>query len=120
MTGDIEKEAENALLMRSPDKIKSDILIVPHHGSRTSSTGGFIDAVSPEYAFFPVGYKNRFGFPKQDILSRYEDRDIEIRVSYRTGALSARFSQNGLQINEFRQNNRRFWHYVDRSIPVSD
>ena len=77
LTGDIEKEAEALLLERRGGQIKSDVLIVPHHGSKTSSTLEFIEAVSPKYAFFPVGYKNRFGFPKQDILSRYENRGID-------------------------------------------
>ena len=120
LTGDIEKEAEKALLMRSPEKIDANVLIVPHHGSKTSSTNHFIDAVSPEYAFFPAGYRNRFGFPKQDILFRYENRGIDTRVSYQTGALSVKFRKNGLQLHEFRQDNHHFWHYQDSVIPGSN
>ena len=120
LTGDIEKQAENILLKRSASKLKADILIVPHHGSKTSSTTKFIESVSPQFAFFPAGYKNRFGFPKQDILSRYETHDIDTRVSYKSGALLVKFCQNGIQINEFRPDNQRFWHRNDFSISVSD
>lgn len=119
LTGDIEKQAEFQLLKQSANKLKADILIVPHHGSRTSSTNEFIDSVSPQFAFFPVGYKNRFGFPKQDILSRYEARSVDTRVSYLTGALLVKFRENGIHINEYRRNNRHFWHHDDISIPVS-
>ena len=89
----------------------SDILLVPHHGSKTSSTNAFISAVSPEYAFTPAGYKNRFGFPKQDIMARYDTFNVKTYVSYETGELSAKFIKTGLQINEYRTKNRRFWHH---------
>jgi len=111
LTGDIEKKAEKRLIERYSNRLDADILLVPHHGSRTSSTKEFISAVSPEYAFIPVGYRNRFGFPKQDIMTRYEVLGVKTFVSYKTGELSARFRDNGLQINEFRTKNRRFWHY---------
>lgn len=110
LTGDVEKQAEKSLLIHSSNKLKADILIVPHHGSKTSSTLEFIKQVDPKYAFFPVGYRNRFGFPKQDIMSRYKSLGIETRISYQTGALSARFRKNGLQIDEFRKQNQRIWH----------
>lgn len=111
LTGDIEKQAETILVNKYREKLASDILLVPHHGSKTSSTNTFISAVSPEYAFIPAGYKNRFGLPKQDIMARYDAFNVKTYVSYETGELSARFFEKGLQINEFRTNNRRFWHH---------
>ncbi|MCZ6802730.1 MAG: DNA internalization-related competence protein ComEC/Rec2 [Proteobacteria bacterium] len=111
LTGDIERQAEKSLLKNARELIKSDILLVPHHGSRTSSTKMFISAVAPKYAFTATGYRNRFGFPKQDIISRYETHGIETLVSYKTGEISAKFREGGLKIDEFRTNNRRFWHY---------
>ena len=111
LTGDIEKQAEFNLLNRRKSKLASDILLVPHHGSRTSSMPAFISAVSAEHAFLAVGYKNRFGFPKQDIMARYDAQKVKTYVSYETGELSAKFRQTGLQIDEFRTKNRRFWHY---------
>lgn len=120
LTGDIEKQAEMSLLKSYGDNLKADILLVPHHGSRTSSTKEFISTVSPDYAFFPVGYRNRFGFPKQDIISRYETHGIETLVSYETGEISAKFRDGSLQIDKFRTKNRRFWHHYANPVQVSE
>lgn len=111
LTGDIEEEAEERLIEHYKDELHTGILLVPHHGSRTSSTEKFIAAVSPQYAFIPAGYRNRFGFPKQDIMRRYDALDVKTFVSYKTGELSAKFRDEGLQIDEFRTKNRRFWHH---------
>jgi competence protein ComEC len=111
LTGDIEKEAEESLLISESEKLQADVLLVPHHGSRTSSTKEFITAVSPQYAIVSAGYRNRFGLPKQDIMAQYEAQDVKTFVSYKTGELSVKFRDTGLQIDEFRTKNRRFWHY---------
>jgi competence protein ComEC len=76
LPGDIEEAAEQELVSSYGSELNADILVVPHHGSRTSSTIAFINAVSPAYALFPVGYRNRYGFPKEDIVQRYQDREI--------------------------------------------
>ena len=68
LTGDIERAAEFALLEGNP---KSDVLLVPHHGSRTSSSDEFIAAVAPRWAVVPAGYRNRFGHPAREVLARY-------------------------------------------------
>lgn len=76
LPGDIEQEAEQQLVNVYGSELQANILVVPHHGSRTSSTTAFIDAASPDYALFPVGYRNRYGFPKDDIVQRYRGREI--------------------------------------------
>jgi competence protein ComEC len=111
LTGDIEQQAEKSLLNNARQQIKADILFVPHHGSRTSSTNAFITAVAPKYAFISAGFSNRFGFPKQDIMSRYETHGVETLVSYKTGELSVEFGESGLIIEQFRSKSRRFWHH---------
>jgi competence protein ComEC len=111
LTGDIEKQSERSLINNYPDILHSDILLVPHHGSRTSSTTKFIEAVSPDYAVISAGYRNRFGLPKQDIISKYEAYGVNTYVSYKTGELSAKFRGDGLKIDEFRTKNRHFWHH---------
>ena len=69
LTGDIERAAELFLL---ESKIsRSDVLLVPHHGSRTSSSEEFIAAVAPRWAIVPAGYRNRFGHPRPDVVARY-------------------------------------------------
>ena len=111
LTGDIEREAEESLLKNASERLKADILLVPHHGSRTSSTPDFITAVAPKAAFISAGYRNRFGFPKQDIMSRYETHGVGMRESNKTGELSVIFREGGFKIDEFRSKNRRFWHH---------
>ncbi len=111
LTGDIEQEAEQSLINNYEKHLDADILLVPHHGSKTSSTKHFISAVSPKYAFISAGYRNRFGFPKKDIINRYDAHGVKTFVSNETGELTAKFRDEGLQIDEFRTKNRRFWHH---------
>ncbi|MCS7152018.1 MAG: MBL fold metallo-hydrolase [Endomicrobia bacterium] len=80
-TGDIEIEAEHYISSRYKKQLRSLILKVPHHGSRTSSSPGFIKYVSPEVAVIQCGRKNMFGHPHSEVVTRYEKRKIEI---YRT------------------------------------
>jgi len=70
-TGDIEARSEAELLQRAPAMAPSDVLVAPHHGSRTSSTSAFVAGVSPRVAVFAAGYRNRFGHPRADVLARY-------------------------------------------------
>ena len=110
LTGDIERRAENALLQTDSSLLRADVLVVPHHGSRTSSSAEFIEAVSPSLALFAAGYRNRYGFPKQDIIARYESRGIEIRTSYVSGGMTLFFHESGLRLNESRNERSYFWH----------
>jgi competence protein ComEC len=71
LTGDIEAPAEALLLQRDLAALRADVLVVPHHGSRTSSTAPFVAAVSPTIAIIAAGYRNRFGHPRAEILARY-------------------------------------------------
>ena len=71
LTGDIEKPAERALVQRDGGHLVAQVLVAPHHGSNTSSSRTFLAAVQPEYVLFPVGYLNRFGFPKAVVKARY-------------------------------------------------
>jgi len=112
LTGDIEKNAERSLLQYLPEKLKADVLIAPHHGSKTSSTERFIDAVAPDYVLFPVGYRNRFNFPKSAVVERYKKRGIKQFDTAIDGALSVKFATNKpIKIEGFRQNNAKFWNW---------
>jgi len=111
LPGDIEKRAEYNLLRRYRTDLKADILIAPHHGSKTSSTENFIDAVQPTIALFPVGYRNRFGHPNKEIMQRYRRRKIHTWDTAKAGAIQFRLSDDG--ISEFwlaREEMRRYWH----------
>lgn len=71
LPGDLEQMGERRLLARHPDGVRSDILKVPHHGSRTSSTAAFLAAVSPKIAVASMGHQNRFGMPHPEVIQAY-------------------------------------------------
>lgn len=114
LTGDIEKESERYLLETSPEILKSDVMTVPHHGSKTSSTPEFIDAVKPSVSIFTVGYLNRFGHPKLPVVERYQDAgSLWYRSDY-DGAVTMDFAtdMNGkheIRMQSWRKQNRRYW-----------
>ena len=74
LTGDLEARGEQELVRRDAVALKADVLLVPHHGSRTSSTPAFIAAVAPDIAVYTPGYRNRFGHPRPDVVARYDAR----------------------------------------------
>ncbi|MFR8104127.1 MAG: ComEC/Rec2 family competence protein [Clostridia bacterium] len=80
-TGDIEKEAENQLLAENSQKYQATILKVAHHGSKTSSSKEFLEAVDPKIALIGVGKKNTFGHPNQEVINRLQEEKVKI---YRT------------------------------------
>ena len=108
LTADIEKAAERALL--TDGRVAGEVMLVPHHGSRTSSAPAFIDKVSPRLAVVTSGYRNSFGLPKADIIQRYRDRGIRVLNTADTGALTLHFSpSSGLRITAHREQTRRYW-----------
>lgn len=113
LTGDIEKEAELSLLEEDAQKLKSDVLVVPHHGSKTSSTEDFIAAVQPGLSIFTTGYLNRYGHPKPVVVDRYQaSKSIMYRSDYH-GALEMNFvAENKINIANWRSQNKRYWHDV--------
>lgn len=89
LPGDIEADAERQLLATQSKVLNVAILVAPHHGSRTSSTHDFIASVAPHYVLFPVGYRNRYGFPRPDVVARYAgvgarrlDSDVEGTIEF--------------------------------------
>lgn len=113
LPGDIEKTSERSLLQYMSDKLKADVLIAPHHGSKTSSTRNFIEAVKPSFVLFPVGYRNRFGFPKQEVVSRYTEKGIKGFDSATHGALAVIFtSKQPVSVSSFRAAHSKFWNWV--------
>jgi competence protein ComEC len=79
--GDIMAMGEKALVDSNGGELKSDVLLVPHHGSATSSTPLFLSHVDPQTAIISAGWKNRFGFPHANVLKRYQAMDCSV---YRT------------------------------------
>jgi len=90
-TGDIERAAEDAILASGAD-IQSDVMTVPHHGSRTSSSTGFLLAVSPQTALLSAGRDNTYGHPHADVVERYGLLGIPIKTTQEFGTVSMKFN----------------------------
>ncbi len=121
LTGDVEDAAERRLVKRYRKKeadsrydtgLKSDVLVAPHHGSRTSSTPAFVKAVSPDIVILPVGYRNRFKLPNQDIIFRYQDHEAKLLSTAKSGAIRVNASAAGIEVTSYREKNHRFWHTI--------
>jgi competence protein ComEC len=108
LTGDIERASEAELVARGAP-LHSDVLLVPHHGSRTSSTAGFLGAVAPRWAIVAAGYRNRFGHPNPDVLSRYREAGVTIVRTDLDGAVSVRLSASSVELATQRASQPRYW-----------
>jgi len=109
LPGDIEAAQEAALVDTDPERLRSTILLAPHHGSGTSSTPSFLNAVQPEIALFQVGYRNRYRHPKAEVFERYGRLGIRRIRSDDSGAVSLRFGET-LEVSEFRTEHARYWY----------
>jgi competence protein ComEC len=108
LTGDIERAQELALVERHAQALRSDVLLVPHHGSRTSSTAAFIEAVAPRVAVVQAGYRSRFGHPAPDVVARYTDRGVTVVRTDVCGAWT--WAPDGGQHCQ-RRVAARYWHH---------
>lgn len=108
LTGDIGKKEEEKLVHRLGEKLKSDILMAPHHGSNSSSTWPFLFAVKPDYAIYQVGYLNPYRHPDYRAESRYELLGIKTFRTDTDGAISILFGDE-MRIGQYRKTDARYW-----------
>ncbi len=107
LTGDIQRAGEAALL-RVPERLRVDLISVPHHGSSSSSSAEFLAAVSPRWAVVSSGWGNRWGFPRPDVMARYAERKVQVLQTAEQGAL--RFDMGAqLSWSAHRVTSRRLW-----------
>ena len=111
LTGDIESPIENHLV-RSAALSPVDIVVVPHHGSRTSSGRAFVEALRPSVAIVSAGHDNRWGFPKDDVVARWQEAGARVMNTAASGAIHYRVcAEGGVQLkSEQRSRGRRYWH----------
>ncbi len=112
LTADIEAAQEAELLARSPQgTLAVDLLLVPHHGSNTSSTTAFIDAVTPSLALAQSGYRNRHGHPALPVLQRFHAAGVPVITSAGCGAFDW-WSAQGPPTERgcWRDSQPRYWH----------
>ncbi|HEU4459411.1 MAG TPA: DNA internalization-related competence protein ComEC/Rec2 [Methylibium sp.] len=109
LTGDLEREQELALVARDAAALRAELMLVPHHGSKTSSSPALLDAVGPRVAIVQAGYRNRFGHPAAEVAERYAERGIELVASPRCGAWTA--DARGTRCR--RAEAPRYWQHPD-------
>ncbi|MYM26021.1 DNA internalization-related competence protein ComEC/Rec2 [Duganella sp. FT135W] len=106
LAGDIEAAQEAELVRRGG--LQADVLLAPHHGSGTSSTPAFLQAVQPQAAIFQVGHRNRYHHPKQEVYDRYGTMQIQRYRTDQTGALTLEFDET-IRISSWRSTHARYW-----------
>jgi competence protein ComEC len=111
LAGDIETAQEQALIRAQLAPV--DVLLVPHHGSKTSSSLPFLQALQPRLALVQAGYRNRFGHPAPEVVARYRAEAIALVESSRCGAATWRSDAPG-QVHCERQQRQRYWHHAQR------
>lgn len=109
LAADIEAPVERTLLSRDPAALRAQVLLVPHHGSKTSSTEPFLDSIEPSIAVFQVGYRNRFHHPYAGVYERYRARGIALSRSDDDGAARIEADGVALSLERYRQTHRRYW-----------
>ncbi|MFP5460590.1 MAG: DNA internalization-related competence protein ComEC/Rec2 [Gammaproteobacteria bacterium] len=117
LAGDIEAAQERRLLsLIEPGRLRAQVLLAPHHGSRTSSSPAFLDAVAPELAVFQVGYRNRYRHPNPAVLERYRARGIGVLRSDAHAAIEIRLQPGQApQVVRHRIDRPRWWR-----VPVAE
>ena len=108
LTGDIERGAELALVRAGLQPAAA--LLVPHHGSRSSSSAPFLAALRPQLAVAATGYRNRFGHPAAEVVARYAQVGATLWRTDRDGAVQLRLGPGGLQVLAERARRPRYWH----------
>lgn len=98
------------MLLDSQQTLLSEVLVVPHHGSRTSSTTAFINRISPQLVLFPAGFNNRYGFPKKDVVERYLSKGAQVLVTGSEGQISVLFRHDERRVSTYRGDLAPFWY----------
>jgi len=109
LAGDIEAAQEAALLSRARDRLRADVLLAPHHGSGTSSTFAFLQAVQPGVAIFQVGWRNRYHHPKAEVFERYGALGAERLRTDEAGALELNID-TAVGWRAYRAAHARYWY----------
>ena len=112
ITGDVEARGEETLLQAA--ELASDVVVVPHHGSNTSSSAPFVAATRPSYALVSAGYANRWGFPKPAVRARWAESGAAVAVTADGGALTVTLDARGVTLAAERMTHRHYWQAESR------
>lgn len=122
LPGDLEKPGEDALLARlGPDALRADVLVVGHHGSRTSTSPAFLSAVRPRWALVSAGYRNAFRHPSPQVIRRLEAAGVAWHNTASEGALMLEAGPGGgITLNSYRTASGHYWQADDASAVFAD
>ena len=110
LTGDIEKKSEHHLVQSNKEELKSTIMLAPHHGSKTSSTQAFLNAVSPSLIVVSSGFNNRFKHPTKAIIKRYQSNDIKVLKTPCSGQIDILLSDSdAIKVKEYRKESAYYY-----------
>lgn len=110
LLGDLEAPQEATLVSALGQNLASEVVVAPHHGSRSSSTPAFVAAVAPRVVIFPVGYLNRFHHPHPTVWTRWAETGAELARTDAGGAIQVDSQPGGREVRAFRQTHPRYWH----------
>ncbi len=108
LTGDIERHAERDLVAASAE-LAADVVVVPHHGSRTSSSQAFVEAVRPTLAVVPAGFRNRWDLPDAGVVGRWQAQGAVVWVTGEVGGVQFIFDEAGARLERLGRR-PRYWH----------
>ncbi|MDA0679388.1 MAG: DNA internalization-related competence protein ComEC/Rec2 [Proteobacteria bacterium] len=118
LTGDIESPAEKLLIHRKLVSA-SDVVVVPHHGSLTSSSAAFVEITAPDLAIVSAGFENRWGFPRPETVTRWQASGADVLITATMGAISQRVCPDGRSepVRLQRLEERKFWQQAPPRRP---
>ena len=102
LTGDIERNGEAALLAtNSKEYLGADVVRVPHHGSKSSSTAAFVKATGARFAIISVGQSSLFGHPHKEVVERWRNSSAQVLTTGKSGMISVRTDGRNLWLQTF-------------------
>ena len=110
LPADIQRDAEYLLVQEQDHPLTADWIIAPHHGSQTSSTEVFLNAVNPQASVISSGYKNHYGHPHESVVNRYASLHIKLFNTATDGAVTVTLKEGTWQFQRMRDRLRRYWH----------
>ncbi|WP_166739363.1 DNA internalization-related competence protein ComEC/Rec2 [Psychromonas algicola] len=116
LTGDINKDVEadliyNAIKNKELETLTADILVAPHHGSKTSSSNLFIKHVNPEWVVFSAGYRNRWNFPITEVVQRYQQQGVKQVTTSKSGFIRFNVQNQHINVKTYREDLAAYWYH---------
>ena len=110
LPADVQRSAERHLVEKYAHELSSDVLVLGHHGSKTSSTPAFINQVKPDIAIVSAAYFNSHGHPHPSVIDRVSQYGSQVLSTAESGSIQIRSVKNGLEQREYRAMHPRFWY----------